>query len=69
MAALHTLARGTGFSRASPNLLPGATARHGAHRTGVATAIGGAIAQVLVGLWSVLALGFLVLVLAGFFAR
>jgi hypothetical protein len=69
MAAFYTLTRGATFPRAPAILIPRATARHGVHRTAVATAIRGAIGQVLVCLWSVLALGFLLLVLAGFFAR
>ena len=68
MAALYTLARDATFPGASAVLIPRATGHPGAHRTGVATAIRGAIGQVLVGLWSVLALGSFLLVLAGFFA-
>jgi hypothetical protein len=69
MAAFYTLTRGADFPRASTTHIPRATARHRVHRTPVATAIRGAIGQVLVCLWSVLALGLLVLLLAGFFAR
>jgi hypothetical protein len=69
MAAFYTLMRGATFPRVPVILIPRATARHGHHRTPVATALRGAIAQVLVGLWSVLAFGFFLLVLGGFFAR
>jgi hypothetical protein len=69
MAAPYTLARDATFRGASAVLIPRASGRPGAHRTGVATAMRGAIAQTLVGLWSVLALGSFSLVLAGFFAR
>jgi formate/nitrite transporter FocA (FNT family) len=69
MAAFYTLARGATFPRAATTLVPRATARHQVHRTPVATAIRGAIGQVMVCVWSLLALGLLLLVLAGFFAR
>jgi hypothetical protein len=69
MAAFYTLTRGATFARTPAIPIPRATARRGLHRTRVATAIRGAIGQVLVCVWSVLALGFLLLVLAGFFAR
>ena len=62
-------ARGTFFPRDRAIRIPRATARHAVHRTSVASAIRGATGQLLVGLWSVLAVGFLLLVLAGFFAR
>ena len=61
--------RGTFFPRDPAILVPRANARHGVHRTPVATAIRGAIVQLLVCVWSVVALGFFLLVLAGFFAR
>jgi len=67
MAAFYTFARGATLPRAPVILV--APARRGVHRRAVASAIRGAIACVLVCLWSVLALGFLLLVLGGFFAR
>ena len=69
MAAFYTLTRGATFARVPAVFLPRATARRAVHGTPVATAIRGAIGQVLVCMWSVLALGLLLLVLAGFFAR
>jgi hypothetical protein len=68
-AFLVAPARGTFFPRNPPILVPRAAARQAVHRTSFATAIRGAIGQVLVCVWSVLALGFLLVVLAGFFAR
>lgn len=69
MAAFYTLTRGAAFPRAATIHTPRATARHRAHRTTLATAIRGAIGQLLACVWSLLALGSLLLVLAGFFAR
>ena len=67
-AFLLAPARGTFIPRDRAILIPRATARHAVHRTSVASAIRGAIGHALVCVWSVLALGFMLLVLAGFLA-
>ena len=66
MAAFYTLMRGATLPRASALLIARVSAPRGRHRNSIATPIRGAIAQMLLGLWSVLAVAFLLLVLGGF---